>query len=170
MDLTANFYSRPSNEFRGGSYPIFTGSRRQRGGGIFGTLAKFFAPIAKNIGKSLLANTVSFAKDVVVDTAKGNNFKDSLKKHGKRNAIRFGKAAAQQGLSRISEMIGTGSRRTPRRLQRRKVTRKRKSKRPVRKTASRKTVSRKTVSRKRRARPKSTQKPKAKRRRIAANF
>ena len=49
MDHTVHFYSQPS--YRGGAnFPIFTGSRRQRGGGIFGSLGRMFAPIAKRVG------------------------------------------------------------------------------------------------------------------------
>ena len=51
MDDTLAFYSRPSTEYRGGGFPVFAGSRRQRGGGIFGSLKRFFLPIAKNVGK-----------------------------------------------------------------------------------------------------------------------
>ena len=59
MDQTAYFYSRPSHDFRGGAFNVFTGSRRQRGGAIFGSLKGAFMPIAKNLGKVALATGVA---------------------------------------------------------------------------------------------------------------
>lgn len=165
MDRTADFYSRPSHEFRGGAgFPVFSGSRRQRGGGIFGTLAKFFTPIAKNVGKSLLVNGIDLAKNVAHDAMQGRNIGESLKRRGKASAIRFGKSVARQGVKRLSNMIGKGSRQAPRRRKRRNTSRKRTVKRP------RRSSTRKSASRKRRAPSKSTHKRKPKRRRIAANF
>ena len=77
MDYTANFYSQPS--YRGGaSFPVFSGSRRQRGGGIFGSLGKMFLPIAKRVGKKLLREGVGLARDVAQDVMSGKDIKESL--------------------------------------------------------------------------------------------
>ena len=69
MDRSANFYSQPS--YVGGGFPIFSGSRRMRGGGIFGSLARLAVPVVKNLGRSLLRagkhHGLGFAKDVVAD-------------------------------------------------------------------------------------------------------
>ena len=70
MDATARFYSQPS--YVGGGFPVFAGSRRQRGGGIFGSLAKMVLPALKSVGSSVLRNVgreaVGLARDVA-DTA-----------------------------------------------------------------------------------------------------
>ena len=161
MDYTADFYSRPSNEFRGGGFPVFSGSRRQRGGGFFGSLKNFFLPIAKKLGRSLFTQGVGLANDVAFDTMEGKNIKESLKERGKARAVKFGKSAAREGMSALSNMIGKGSRRVS---TRRKRLRRRKSK-PARRHTRRRAISRKATSRKRRSRTKSTHRSKAKRRR-----
>lgn len=165
MDSTADFYSRPSHDFRGGGFPVFSGSRRQRGGGIFGRIKSFFMPVVKRLGKNLLSQGVSLASDVVGDAMLGKNVKSSFINHGKRRAMEFGKNAASEGVSALSNMIGKGGRRSPRKRLRRKTVGKRKRK------AKRRPISRKpAASRKRQARSKPARKRKPKRRRIAANF
>ena len=164
MDQTALFYSRPSHDFRGGAFNVFAGSRRQRGGSIFGSLKNFFLPVAKNLGRSLLATGLGLAGKVANDTMQGKNFKKSLMEHGKSSAINFGKSAAQEGVNALSSMIGRGKRRARRRrakrIHRRKATKTHSTRRRRRRT------SRKAVSRKRRASSKTAHKRKAKRRRV----
>lgn len=163
MDRTADFYSRPSTDFHGGAgFSVFAGSRRQRGGGIFGSLKNFFMPVAKNLGKSLLSHGLGLAQDVASDTLAGKSIKSSLMDRGKSRAMDFGKNVAREGVSTLSNMIGKGSRRAkrkPKRLRKRARSRKPKRKR----------ISRKTASRKRRASSKSIHRRKAKRRRVT-NF
>lgn len=163
MDQTALFYSRPSHEFRGGAFNVFAGSRRQRGGGIFGSLKNFFLPVAKNLGRSLLATGLGLAGKVANDTLQGKNFKESLMEHGKSHAINFGKSAAKEGVNALSNMIGRGKRRVrrrrPKRIHKRKATK-------THSTRRRRRTSRKAVSRKRRASSKTSHKRKAKRRRL----
>ena len=163
MDQTADFYSRPSQEYRGGGFPIFSGSRRQRGGGIFGSLKSIFMPVVKNLGRRLISQGIGLAGDVAKDALLFRNVGNSLKQNARRRAINLGKDVAVDSLNRVSNMIGKGSRRAPRRPGR-KVTRKRKGKSKAR------SVSRKPIPRKRRKRSKSAPKRKAKKRRIATNF
>jgi hypothetical protein len=164
MDHTADFYSRPSYEFRGGGgFPVFSGSRRQRGGGFLGTLKSFFRPIAKTLGKALLSSGIGFATKVANDAASGKDMKKSFMQHGKAHAVDFGKSAAKQGVNVLTNMIGKGSRRAPRKRLHCKGLKKRKY--------HRRSISRKRpTSRKRRAPSKSIRKRKAKKRRIATNF
>ena len=56
MDYTVDFYSRPS--FRRSGFPIFSGSRRQRGGSVLGSLKKIFASTTKTVGKKLLSRAL----------------------------------------------------------------------------------------------------------------
>lgn len=148
MDDTLAFYSRPSNEFRGGAFPVFAGSRRQRGGSIFGSLKRFFIPAVKSVGKNLLSKGLGFARDVAEDALAGKNIKDSFMDRGKTAAIDFGKSTAKQGLNAVSNLIGSGRRRHPSRKRRK----------------SRKKISRKKISRKRKARSKSSKRPVKRRR------
>lgn len=172
MDHTAAFYSRPSSHV-GGGFNVFAGSRRQRGGGIFGTLKNFFLPVAKNIGKSLFSHGVGLAKDVARDAMEGKSIKDSLMNRGKSRALDFGKSAVREGVGTLSNMVGKGGRRAPRKrkakirktIRRRKPVRKRKNKPRQR----RRPISSKTVSRKRR-KPVKTSRHNAKRRRTVTNF
>lgn len=155
MDDTLAFYSRPSHEYRGAGFPVFAGSRRQRGGSIFGSLKRLFLPVAKNIGKNILKSGIGLARDVASDAMMGKDIKDSLLKRGKAAAFDVGSSAAKEGLSAMSELIGSGSRRYRRRHR---------SLRKRRRTMKRKSVSRKPASRKRKARSKSIRR-RAKRRR-----
>lgn len=172
MDRTANFYSRPSHDFHGGSFNVFAGSRRQRGGGIFGTLRNLFMPVAKHLGKAALATGVGLAQDVIRDRMMGKNVKDSLLKHGKERGLDLARTAVQtaakQGfLGKLTGMFGKGAR-TQRR--RRKTKRLHRAKRR-RQSQRRRPLSRKTkTSRKRRKQLKSTPHRNAKRRRTAVNF
>ena len=143
---------------------MFAGARRQRVGSIFGSLKNFFLPIAKNLGRSLLATGIGLAGKVANDTLRGRNVKESLIEHGKSHALNFGKSAAREGVNALSGMIGRGKRRARRRrakrIHRRKVTKTRSTRRRHRST------SRKAVSRKRRASSKSSHPRKVKRRRV----
>ena len=129
MDQTALFYSRPSYDYRGGGFPIFAGNRRQRGGGIFGSLKKWFMPAIKSVGKNIVSHGIGLAQDLAADTMAGKNFKDSLISRGKAHAKDIGRHALNEGISAAS-MIGKGGRRVSRKRKRRaKSMSKRKAKR-----------------------------------------
>ena len=69
--MTSSFYSRPS--YLSGAGGIYSGSRRQRGGSIFGAIKSIVTPLISGIGRSfsrnVLNNAVGFASDVVGDMA-----------------------------------------------------------------------------------------------------
>ena len=99
MDRTAAFYSAPSYQYRGaGGFPVFSGSRRQRGGSILGSIAKVAMPILGNIGKAALGQAVGLAKDVAGDVMQGRNIRHSLKQHGLKRL----KNTAMSSLSSIT--------------------------------------------------------------------
>ena len=155
MDYTSQFYSRPS--YVGSGFPVFTGARRQRGGGIFGSLSKVLAPVAKRVGRSIFRQGIGFAKDVASDVMAGKDFKSSLINRGKSRAKNLGREA----LRGVRGMVGQGRRRYRKRTSRKRLSRKRRSR-------SRK---HKTPSRKRRRSSKSAhRKQPAKRRRVASNY
>ena len=112
MDQTALFYSQPTY---GAGFPVFAGARRQRGGGIFGSLKNLFLPMAKKIGKNLLHQGIGLAKDIAQDAMEGKNIKDSILDRGKSRAIDIGKSAAREGIGALNTMIDKGGRRAPRR-------------------------------------------------------
>ena len=142
MDRTAVFYSSPSYS-HGGSMPIFSGSRRQRGGSIFGALKRFFMPVITALGKKVARQgakqAVGLAKDVVKDAFMFRNVPDSLKTHGKKRALSLGRYAADEGLNTLESMIGSGGRRKKRRKQglgkRKRSTKKSKPRKKRRRTA-----------------------------------
>ena len=81
MDRTAHFYASPS--YVGSGFPVFAGSRRQRGGNIFGAIARAVLPTLKTVGKRALSSLgrqgIGLAKDVALDAFRGRNVVDSLK-------------------------------------------------------------------------------------------
>ena len=132
MDATANFYSRPS--YSGGSFPVFSGSRRQRGGSIFGALKRIALPMVKRIGSSLL-NTVKtegvkLGKDVLSDIAEGRNIKETLVNRGKAAAINVGKRSLRNAVKTVT---GAGRKRRRRRRSTFKQIRKRSASKQKRK-------------------------------------
>ncbi len=160
MDRTAAYYSSPSYTFGAGAMPVFSGSRRQTGGSIFGTIKGFLMPVLSSLGKKIAKRgareAVGFAKDIASEafTSKRLNA-DPVKRFAKKRALSFGQFATDEGLDALQKMIGSGrrGRRRNRRLQ------------PRRKVAKRKNLC-KSKLRKRR-----TQNRTKKRRRVAkANF
>lgn len=84
MDRSAAFYSQPS--YVGAGFPVFSGSRRQRGGSIFGAIARAVMPALKSVGKRALKTLgregLGFASDVMKDVVSGKNVSNSLKDRG----------------------------------------------------------------------------------------
>ena len=88
MDRTSSFYSQPS--YVGGGFPVFSGSRRQRGGNIFGALSRAVLPLLRSFGRRAFGHVAKKAlglgQNVLVDTMRGVNPRQSLMKHGKHAA------------------------------------------------------------------------------------
>ena len=103
MDPTARFYSQPSYVGGGAGFPIFSGSRRQRGGGIFGSLAKMVLPVLKNVGSSILRTAGKEAIGLAHDVAES-----ALSGEGMRGVKR---TLRQQGLKRL-RTVGQNALRT----------------------------------------------------------
>ena len=117
MDRTASFYSQPSYRLSGGGgFPIFAGSRRQRGGSLLGSLKSVVVPALKSTGKAVaktaLNEAIGLAKDVAADAFTGKNIKQSLLRHGKQHAINFAKQSARHGMRALGK-AGTSSRKRP---------------------------------------------------------
>ena len=120
MDRTADFYSRPTYVARGGaSIPVYSGSRRQRGGSILGALKNFFLPLGKTLLKKGARQAIGLAADVAGDAIRGRNVKNSLIQHGKQRAKNFGQAALVQGIHSVRNVIGKGNSGTSRKRKQR---------------------------------------------------
>ena len=92
MDATAHFYSSPTG------FTPFSGSRRQFGGGIFGSLARALVPKLKDFGKAAARRALNTATNVASDVAQGASFGDALKSRGKE----FLKESLADGVNRIA--------------------------------------------------------------------
>ena len=101
MDSTAAFYSRPTYSGAGGAgFTVFSGSRRQRGGGIFGSLARMVLPVVKHVGKSVLSSVgeqgMGLVKDVGQSILRGEGvqgIKQTLRQQGLKRLKNVGQTA-----------------------------------------------------------------------------
>lgn len=95
MDRTAAFYSQPTYVQRGGGLPIYSGSRRQRGGNVFGALKSFFMPLLGNVKRTAVRHVkrqaLGLAKDLARDAFSGRNIGESLKQRGIQRVKQLGK-------------------------------------------------------------------------------
>ena len=160
MDRTAVYYSSPSYTFGASAMPIFSGSRRQRGGSIFGTIKGFLMPVLSSLGKKIAKRgareAVGFAKDVASEAFTSNKLSaNPVKRIAKKRALSLGRFATDEGLDANQKMIDSGrrSRRRKRRLQ------------PRRKVGKRKNLRKRKASKRRRQ-----SQPKKRRRVSKANF
>ena len=116
MDRTAAFYSHPSYQHGGGTFAVFSGSRRQRGGGVLGSIAQAVVPSLKSVGKavgrSALKQAVGLASDVAGDVLAGRNIGASLKTRGKARLLNVARTAGTQGLKAMQNVL-SGNRKRP---------------------------------------------------------
>lgn len=116
MDSTTSFYSQPSYyHMRGaGGMPVFSGSRRMRGGGILGALKSLVLPtlktIGKKVGKKVLSEGVNFATALATDKLLGRDMEKSAKARGRMAAAKVLTTARDEGLRALTS--NTSVRRT----------------------------------------------------------
>ena len=79
-------YSQPTYS-GGGGIPFFAGSRRQFGGGIFGSLARLVLPTATRALKTIGKSALKVGKNVAADVLRGRNITDALIDHSKQEAL-----------------------------------------------------------------------------------
>ena len=125
MDRTAAFYSRPS--YVGAGFPVFAGSRRQRGGSILGALKSMVGPVLSSLKSSVMKEGVGLLSDVVSDVTQGRSLGSSLKTRGLKRLGNVGNQTLSTILPsrkrRVSATAGapaTKRRRLPPRQQRRR--------------------------------------------------
>ena len=157
MDRTAAYYSSPTYKFGAGYMPVFSGSRRQKGGSIFGAMKNLFMPVLNALGKKIVKRgaheAIGLAKDVALNKinpfAGDLNMADEVRKR----AVDVGRFAAAEGLDSLEKMIGSG-RRHRRRYRSRHISQGSRNLRK-RKLSKRRSKSRPTKKRRRRRRQKS---------------
>ena len=104
------FYNSPS--YMSGGYTVYGGTRRQRGGSIFGSIRKMFAPVGrraidevKNVAtlaaRKTAAKGAQVLSGVALDAIRGRNIGDSFKKRGT--------AAAMQSLEETLAPLAQGN-------------------------------------------------------------
>lgn len=111
MDRTAHFYAQPSYA-RGGGLPIFSGSRRQRGGNVLGAIKSFFMPILGKVARRGVNSAVNLAKNVALDAFSGKNIGQSLKSRGLKQAKQFGLDFVNDTLNNIGSPRKAAPRKT----------------------------------------------------------
>ena len=79
-------YSQPTYS-GGGGIPFFAGSRRQFGGGIFGSLARLVLPTATRALKTIGKSALTVGKNVAADVLQGRNIADAFIDHSKQEAL-----------------------------------------------------------------------------------
>lgn len=100
--MTDTFYTSPSY-MSGGSYTIYSGARRHRGGSFLGSLSRFIAPISRqavsglktlsrnktvrNIAKQAITRGAEAAANVTADALKGRNVADAIKQYSTEAAF-----------------------------------------------------------------------------------
>lgn len=100
--MTSSFYANPSY-MNGGSFTIYSGSRRQRGGGFLGSLRSVMKPVGQNIIKGVKAiarnkavqdiakaaaqTGTQLLANVAVDALHGQDIRDSFSNRGKQAAL-----------------------------------------------------------------------------------
>jgi len=111
MDQTATFYSAPSYASHGAGFPVYAGSRRQKGGSLLGAVKGMMLPTIANVGKSALKEAVGLAADVASDALSGRlPIRESLKRHGIQRLKNVGKAGIRSVISHINPLSTSGKR------------------------------------------------------------
>lgn len=112
MDRTAQFYSQPTY-MRGGVMPVFSGSRRQRGGSILGALKNVFMPMLRTVGRKGAKAALGLASDVIGDVTSGKNFTDSIKQRGIKRAKSLGADLISEATNQVQSAISNRTRAGP---------------------------------------------------------
>lgn len=99
MDRTAAFYSQPSYVQRGLGLPVYSGSRRQRGGSVLGALKSFVMPVINQAKNSAKGEAWRLAKGLAADAFRGRNLTESIKTRGIESLKRLGKDVINKTLA-----------------------------------------------------------------------
>ena len=107
MNATSRFYSQPS--YVGGiNLSVYSGSRRQTGGSVFGAIKRAVVPTLKTAGKEMGKQALGLFTDVAKDVLSGENLGDSIKQRAKERAAE----AARRGIQTITNTASQALRRS----------------------------------------------------------
>ena len=100
--MASAFYANPSY-MSGGSFTIYSGSRRQRGGGFLGSMRNIMAPVGRNvlrglktaasnktvqkIAKAAARKGTEVLAGVAVDALQGRDIRESINSRAKQAAL-----------------------------------------------------------------------------------
>lgn len=105
MDKTAQFYAQPSYLQYGRGLPVYSGSRRQRGGSVLGALQRFIMPFLSGMKRQAVqrvkSGALGLAGDVLTDTLAGRNMAQSLKKRALQRGKQLGKNLAHDAVAQL---------------------------------------------------------------------
>ena len=132
MDRTVAFYAKPS--YAGAGFPVFSGSRRHRGGGILGSLKSMVAPVMKTIGKKALSEGMGLVGDIIGDISQGRNLGASLKSRGLKRLKNVGSSAFREITSSRKRPAPPSETAPKAKRPRTAPSRKRVSKRPIKRS------------------------------------
>ena len=76
----AKYYA--NSQLGGTLLPAYGGLQRQRGHGLFGTLAQYGIPILKKVGKAIAPHLLKTGKGLLTDALLNRDMKGSVKKRG----------------------------------------------------------------------------------------
>ena len=86
--------------------PVFSGSRRQRGGSVLGALKSVFMPMLRTVGRKGAQAALGLATDVLGDVTSGKSFATSIKRRGISRAKRLGGDILSTAVNRVQTAIG----------------------------------------------------------------
>ena len=123
MHRTATFYAQPTYNQNGGGLPVYSGSRRQRGGSVLGAIKAFIMPFLSGVKNRVIqqakAEGTKFAKGVAKDAVQGKNIIQSAKTRAIHGVKQLGKNVAHDTTRALT---GTTSRKRKPAGQKRKPT------------------------------------------------
>ena len=98
MNPSSRFYSQPT--YVGSiNLPVYSGSRRQAGGSLFGSIKRAVVPTLKTAGKEMGRQALGLFSDVAQDVLSGEDIGESIKQRAKERAAE----AARQGIRAITD-------------------------------------------------------------------
>ena len=100
MNRTHEFYSRPS--YVGGGFPVYSGSRRQRGGTIFGATLRDILPDTATAKRALKRVATRYTNDVAHDVKSGDSVKEAMSERAKELTSNL----LSRGVKKITSMAG----------------------------------------------------------------
>jgi len=108
--MATKFYSQPTY---GGSFQVFKGSRRQKGGSITGAFDRFATPILKQMLDKAMTRAEEQGKGLAGDVIKGlfrfRSPRQTVMLKGKERALNFAENMLGDTVALLKNRIGAGA-------------------------------------------------------------